>query len=67
MGHAAVASLIAAIALWAPWSSQKPRELPIMRLDVDLGSNLRLPRESEGLLSSLLRSTLDAIRHQAVV
>ncbi len=32
------------IALWAPWRAQKPVDRPLVRLDVDLGEDVSLPR-----------------------
>ena len=34
---AALATVLAAVAVWAPWRSTKPVERPLMRLSVDLG------------------------------
>jgi serine/threonine-protein kinase len=40
----AAALLVAlAIALWAPWRSEKPVDRPLVRLDVDLGADVSLP------------------------
>jgi Tol biopolymer transport system component len=32
-----------AIALWAPWRSERPVDRPLVRLDVDLGADVSLP------------------------
>jgi serine/threonine protein kinase/Tol biopolymer transport system component len=39
---AAALATVAAIALWAPWRSEKPTDRPLMRLDVDLGPDVSL-------------------------
>ncbi|MBZ5635276.1 MAG: serine/threonine-protein kinase [Acidobacteriia bacterium] len=39
---AAVLGVTTAVALWAPWRSQKPVDRPLVRLDVDLGSDVAL-------------------------
>ncbi len=40
---AAMLSVVAAVALWAPWRAEKPSNLPLVRLDVDLGDDVSLP------------------------
>jgi serine/threonine-protein kinase len=40
---AAVLSVVAVVALWAPWHAEKPVDLPLVRLDVDLGADVSLP------------------------
>ncbi|MDE3165351.1 MAG: serine/threonine-protein kinase, partial [Acidobacteriota bacterium] len=40
---AAMLSVVAAVALWAPWRVEKPGDLPLVRLDVDLGDDVSLP------------------------
>jgi len=44
---------IAAVALWTPWRNEKPVDLPLVRLDVDLGADVSLPASS-----SLARSVV---------
>jgi serine/threonine-protein kinase len=39
---AAVLGVTTVVALWAPWRSQKPVDRPLVRLDVDLGSDVAL-------------------------
>src|SRR5262249_6864661 len=40
---AAVFAVIAALAVWSPWRSEKPPDRPLVRLDVDLGLDVSLP------------------------
>jgi WD40 repeat protein/predicted Ser/Thr protein kinase len=40
---AAVPTMVAAIAFWAPWRMEKQPDRPLVRLDVDLGSDVSLP------------------------
>ncbi|MBZ5612307.1 MAG: protein kinase, partial [Acidobacteriia bacterium] len=40
---AAVVTLALAAALWAPWRAEKPVDRALVRLDVDLGSDVSLP------------------------
>ncbi|MEO8027531.1 MAG: protein kinase, partial [Bryobacteraceae bacterium] len=40
---AAVLALATAVALWAPWRSDKPPDRPLVRLDVDLGADVSFP------------------------
>jgi len=40
---AAALAIITAVALWGPWRAQKPVDRPLVRLDVDLGSDVSLP------------------------
>jgi serine/threonine protein kinase len=40
---AGVLALALGVALWAPWRADKPVERPLVRLDVDLGSDVSLP------------------------
>jgi len=46
-GVAAIATL-AAVALWAPWRVNKPADLPLVRLDVDLGEDVSLAAPTPG-------------------
>jgi hypothetical protein len=59
--HAKLAWILAAllvvalgIALWAPWRSEKPVDRPLVRLDVDLGSQVALPPLSNSIFDVLL-------------
>jgi WD40 repeat protein len=36
------------VALWVPWSAEKPAERPLIRLDVSLGSDVSLPNLTSG-------------------
>jgi serine/threonine-protein kinase len=40
---AAALAVVAVIALWAPWRTQKPVDRPLIRLDVDLGADVTFP------------------------
>jgi len=40
---AAMIAIAAVIAFWAPWRKEKNVDLPLVRLDVDLGAGLSLP------------------------
>jgi serine/threonine-protein kinase len=40
---ACVLAVVLGVALWAPWRVEKPVELPLKRLDVDLGEDVSLP------------------------
>jgi serine/threonine protein kinase/Tol biopolymer transport system component len=40
---AALLAVVAGVALWAPWRATRPLEHPLIRLDVDLGSDVSLP------------------------
>jgi serine/threonine-protein kinase len=39
---------VAAVALWAPWRSEKPVDRPLVRLEVDLGADVWLPAPGAG-------------------
>src|SRR5579864_4385609 len=43
LGVVAVLFAALVIALWAPWRPEKPIDRPLVRLDVDLGSDVSLP------------------------
>ena len=40
---AGAAIIVAAIALWAPWTNRSLSDQPLLRLDIDLGADLRFP------------------------
>ena len=47
----ATATLLAtttAVALWAPWRTEKPVDRPLVRLDMDLGADVSLPAPTMG-------------------
>jgi Tol biopolymer transport system component/tRNA A-37 threonylcarbamoyl transferase component Bud32 len=48
---AAIMTAVAALALWAPWSSQNPADRPLMRLSVDLGPEAVRGRRVSAFLS----------------
>ncbi len=52
----AVLAVIAAASLWEAWRSKEPIERPLVRLDVDLGSEISLPSAENSPLSTLALS-----------
>jgi len=54
MFAAGVFAIIAAAALFMPWRATRPVERPLVRLDVDLGSEVSLPAPNTGTSSVVL-------------
>jgi Tol biopolymer transport system component len=48
MTGTAVAAGLLVLALWAPWRAEKPADRPLVRLDVDLGTDVSLPAPGSG-------------------
>ena len=42
------AGLLVVLGLWAPWRAETPPNLPLVRLDVDLGADVSLPAPNGG-------------------
>src|SRR5215469_2719519 len=50
------AAVVAAVAAWGWWHSGQPTERPLVRLDVDLGSDVSLPSYDENPLTTVILS-----------
>jgi serine/threonine-protein kinase len=56
VGATVVTTVVAVVALWAPWRAARPADRPLVRLDVDLGPDVSLPPTANFFLSSVVVS-----------
>src|SRR6516165_5114687 len=47
-GASMLGTAMAVVLLWAPWRAEKPVDRPLVRLDVDLGTDVSFPAASGG-------------------